>query len=164
MFNSKFGKLKPEEFEEYLKEAIPDGRLVPGNGKSPGFSKEEAMQESKRCMHCDCRKPVHCKLRIYSDEYGADRRKYLSAERKTLSKHFNHENIVYEPEKCIKCGLCVEIAVKDKELTGLSFVGRGFNVKVEVPFSKSLHEGLTKTAVKCAEACPTGAISVKNAN
>ena len=161
MFNSRFGKLKPEEYKEYLKEAIPDGRLTPGSGELQGFSMEEAIQESKRCMHCDCRKPVQCKLRIYSDEYGADRRKYLSGERKTLSKHFNHENIVYEAEKCIKCGLCVEITVKDKELTGLSFVGRGFDVKVDVPFNKTLHEALTKTAAKCAEACPTGAISIK---
>ena len=101
-------------------------------------------------------------MRIYSDEYHADRRKYLSGDRKSIKKYDNHNSIVYEPEKCIKCGLCVEITVNEKELTGLSFVGRGFNVRVDVPFTRSMDEALTKTAAKCANACPTGAISFKN--
>jgi len=162
MFNSKFGKLNAKEFPEYMSEAVDDDRITPGQGGLNGFTTEEAVQEAKRCMHCDCRKPDNCKLRIYSDKYGADRRKYLSGERKLIRKYFNHETIVYEPEKCIKCGLCIDIAREEKELTGLTFVGRGFNVKVDVPFNKTLEKALTKTAGKCAEACPTGAISLKN--
>jgi len=161
-FNSKFGKLFPEEYTEYLKEAVPDDQITPMEGVLSGFNVEEAAKEAARCMHCDCRKPISCKLRIYSDKYGADRRKYLTGDRKLIKKNFNHQTIVYEPEKCIKCGLCVDITRNEKELTGLSFVGKGFDVKIDVPFSKSLNEALTKTANKCAEACPTGAISLKN--
>jgi len=164
LFNSKFGKLLPEEYPEYLVESIPDDRITPNKGTLDGFSIEEAVKEAERCMHCDCRKPHTCKLRIYSDEYGASQRKYKTSERKLIRKYFNHETIVYEPEKCIKCGLCVDITNKEKELTGLTFVGRGFDVKVNVPFSKSLDEALTKTAIKCAEECPTAAISIKNSN
>lgn len=159
-FNSKFGKLSPGEFGEYLKESILLDRMSPERGDLAGYRSDEAGKEAARCMHCDCRKPATCKLRIYADEYKADRKKYLSGERKPVSKQFSHENIVYEEEKCIKCGLCVEITARDKELTGLTFIGRGFDVRIGVPFTRELGEALTRTAEKCARACPTAAISL----
>ncbi len=152
---------KPDEFDEYLKESTKDQRYIPKNGRLDGFTSEEAINEAKRCMHCDCRKIDNCKLRLFSDEYKVDRRTYLSSERKSIKKYNNHESIVYEPEKCIKCGLCVEITKNEKELTGLAFVGRGFDVRIDIPFSRSMNDALTKTAAKCADACPTGAISFR---
>ena len=161
MFNSRFGKLHGAEKNEYLKESVARERTVPQNGKLDGFDKKEAIKEAERCMHCDCRKPVTCKLRQFADEYGADRRRYLPINRKEVTKQFTHDLIIYEPEKCIKCGLCVEITKNNKELTGLTHVGRGFDVKIGVPFSINLSEALAKTAEACANACPTGAISLK---
>lgn len=161
MFNSRFDKLTPAEYAEYLKESIPDGRLTPGKIIIEGFSTEEAMKEASRCLHCDCRKLDNCKLRIYSDAYKIDRKKYVLGDRKVISKHFQHDTVVYEPEKCIKCGLCVDITLQNNELTGLSYIGRGFDVRIDVPFSQSLKEALVNTADKCVEACPTGALSNK---
>lgn len=160
-FNSKFGKLKPEEFEEYLKESVPDNRRNPAKGELPGFEVNEAIAEAKRCLHCDCRKPETCKLRKYSFDYHVERTKYLTGSRNKITKSFTHESIVYEPEKCIKCGLCVEIASSEPKLAGLSYIGRGFTVKIGIPFSTELGEALRKTASACAEACPTGAIAFK---
>ena len=160
-FNSKFGKLQPIEVSEYLKESSAGLRIVPNAGEIKGFSSAEAISEAKRCLHCDCRKPESCKLRQYSAEYEIDRRKYSSGERKLLEKHFQHETVVYEPEKCIKCGLCVDITTGKRELTGLTFIGRGFNLKIDIPFNQTLKEALTKTASDCVEACPTGALSFK---
>ena len=161
MFNSKFGKLFEEEIEEYKKETTTDKRIVLENGKLDNLSTEQAIIEAKRCMHCDCRKPHTCKLRIYSDEYKADRKKFLFSKRKSLKKHFHHELIVYEPEKCIRCNLCVEISAKEKDTLGFSSIRRGFDVEISIPFNKSIEELLNKTAEKCAKACPTGAISLK---
>jgi NADPH-dependent glutamate synthase beta subunit-like oxidoreductase len=160
-FNSKFGKLKPEEQQEYLKEASADMRLTPERGHLEGFTQEEAIKEAKRCMHCDCRKPVTCKLRQYADEYQIDRRTYLSDERKTIKIEFNHNLIVYEQEKCIRCGLCIDIVKAEKELVGLAFVGRGFDVRIDIPFNDTMDKAFTKAALLCAESCPTGAISKK---
>lgn len=161
-FNSKFGKLKPEEFAEYLKESVPDNRQIPAKGELPGFDVNEAVAEAKRCLHCDCRKPETCKLRIYSYEYHVERKKYPGEVRNTVKKYYTHESIVFEPEKCIKCGLCVEIATSEPGLAGLSYIGRGFTVKIGTPFSTELVEALQKTASACAEACPTGALAFKN--
>ncbi|MBI9066536.1 MAG: FAD-dependent oxidoreductase [Salinivirgaceae bacterium] len=160
MFNSKFGKLQTEEYSEYLKEAISDNRFEPDK-ELDGFANEMAIEEAKRCLRCDCRKPKTCKLRIYADEYGAKQKQYQFGERKLVQKIYTHETIVYEVEKCIRCGLCVDITQKEKELTGLTYIGRGFDVRIGIPFNESLQKSLEKTAIKCAESCPTGAISLK---
>jgi NADH dehydrogenase/NADH:ubiquinone oxidoreductase subunit G len=59
---------------------------------------------------------------------------------------------------CIACGLCVQIAERAREPLGLTFIGRGFAVRVGVPFNAPLAEALTRMAAECARACPTGAL------
>ena len=161
MFNSKFGKLFEEEIAEYEKETIPEKRIELPNGKLDNFSNEQAITEAIRCMHCDCRKPTTCKLRIFADEYEADRKKFLFGERKKIKKYFQHNIIVYEPEKCIRCNMCVEITAKEKDTVGFSSIGRGFSVEINMPLNRSISELLNNTAIKCAKECPTGAISLK---
>jgi NADPH-dependent glutamate synthase beta subunit-like oxidoreductase len=161
MFNSKFSKLTEPEFEEYLKESIPDARVELENDKMGDFTIEQAILEAKRCLHCDCRKIDNCKLRIYSDTYEADRKKFDFGERKVIKKFDQHESVIYEPEKCIRCNLCTDITKKNKELTGLSSIGRGFSVEINIPFSQELSKALTDTAIECVESCPTGALAFK---
>ena len=68
-------------------------------------------------------------------------------------------NVIHEPGKCIKCGLCVQITKKAGEELGLTFIGRGFNVRIEPPFDEPLSKGLKKAAKACVEACPTAALA-----
>ncbi len=160
MFNSRFGKLLPEEYAEYMKESVKGDRLEP-EVLSDGFSREQVMEEAKRCLHCDCRDMHHCWLRIYSDEYEADQRRFKSDERLLCTKQDQHDLVIYEPSKCIKCGICVRITEKYKEEFGFTFIGRGFDVVVGIPFNETLGQGLKKVATKAAIACPTGALSLK---
>jgi ferredoxin len=151
MFNSRFGKIREEEVEEYLKESIyPEPDEMP-----------DIIKEASRCMHCDCRKPQTCKLRIFADEYQADRRKFIFGDRKWVQKSMEHELIVYEPEKCIRCNLCVEISEKQKGQLGFTSIGRGFEVRMKAPLNKSMKDIFNQTAIDCANACPTGAIALK---
>lgn len=161
-FNSKFGKLLQEEYTEYLKESVESERIKPEAGDQAGFSLEEVIREAGRCMHCDCRKIDNCKLRNLSEIYVADQKKYVDGERKTITKMLQHHSVVYEPQKCIKCGICVRMTEKHKEKFGLTFIGRGFDVQIGIPFNKELNEALTKTAEMVADACPTGALALKN--
>ncbi|HLB72830.1 MAG TPA: hypothetical protein VJJ98_02320, partial [Sedimentisphaerales bacterium] len=82
--------------------------------------------------------------------------------RRLFSQILDHPSVIYEPGKCIHCGICIQIAANAGEKLGLAFVGRGFDVKVAVPFDRSLAEGLKTAARKCAAACPTGALALKD--
>ncbi|MFA6127937.1 MAG: 2Fe-2S iron-sulfur cluster-binding protein [Bacteroidales bacterium] len=161
MFNSRFGRLMESEAVEYLKESVAGNRIEPALGFAAGMTADEVIAEAARCLHCECRKPETCLLRMYADEYGAEQKRFQGPQRKPVTKQFQHETVVYEPQKCIKCGICVRITALYKEEFGLTFIGRGFDVVIGVPFSESLREGLTHTAEEAANACPTGALAMK---
>lgn len=159
-FNSRFGKLLPDEFAEYMKESVEGKRVEPNDIKA-GFTREQVIEEAKRCLHCDCREIDNCKLRDLSEEYKANQRRFYSTERNKIVKHFQNDAVIYEPAKCIKCGICVQITAEYSEDYGFTFIGRGFDVVIGVPFNKSVKVGLEKVAVEAAEACPTGALTIK---
>ena len=158
LFNSRFGRLLKQEISEYLKESVVADRAKVDELK--GFNMQEAMEEARRCMHCDCRDIENCKLRDLSGRYDANQRRFGGNERREMTKYFAH-NIVYEPLKCIKCGICVRMTSKYNEKFGFSFIGRGFDVVIGVPFNESVQSGLAETSEIVAKACPTGALSIK---
>jgi ferredoxin len=160
-FNTRIGKLSAEEVKKFLPGHSDIPRTNPSQ-KDGGFTDQQALEEAARCLHCDCRKPESCKLRRYSHNYNAKSGQYKN-EHRSFVQFSEHPEIIFEPGKCINCGLCVQIVARVGEKPGLTFVGRGFDVRVAVPFDKSLAEAIkqTKTAEECVNACPTGALVFK---
>jgi len=117
-------------------------------------------QEAARCLQCGCPSAAACKLRLYAGEYRAQAGRFRG-ERRTLEPDLSHAEIIYEPGKCILCGLCLRIAEEAGEARGLCFIGRGFTTRMAVPLDGALAEGLKKSARACAKACPSGALSLK---
>jgi predicted molibdopterin-dependent oxidoreductase YjgC len=144
-----------------MRETDRSCRVAPAGGMAAGFTDAEAGKESMRCMHCDCRKPLSCRLRAYAREYGARQARYKPTERRAFEHIVSHPDIVLEQGKCISCGICIRVAREQGEALGLSFVGRGMATRVRVPFDESLVQGLRKSAGACAEACPTGALAFR---
>ncbi len=159
-FNVTLGRLETEEAARMAVDANERPRLIPSGGEFVGFNDEEAVREALRCMHCDCHGLRDCRLRALSEKLGASPRIYR-AERRRFQRDNTHPAIVFEPGKCVTCGLCVEIARRDQEELGLVFIDRGFNVRTSVPFGATLAEGLQRAAEDCARACPTGAIVLR---
>ena len=167
-FNSRMGKLQEGEVEEFLPSATR-GAFLKNRPPGPpeklfikGFTEPEAIRESSRCFKCDCGKPDSCKLRQYAEEYNAEQRRFKLSTRKTFERIIQHDLVIYEPGKCIKCGICVRITKNAGETFGMTFVNRGIDARVEPPFKEPLSKALKKTAEKCIEACPTGALSWKD--
>ena len=169
--NVKMGQLSDHHkailFAGYQKLTRMSGsKIPPASAKTSfaevecGLSLEEAVKEAARCLDCDCAKKKSCLLRDLSTEYEADTKAY-AGEKPPFERDVTHEEIVYESGKCIKCGRCIAIAEKQKDRLGMTFIGRGFHVKVGVPFGGGLKNALRACALECAEACPTGALSKK---
>jgi ferredoxin len=156
-FSVRIGKLEGPEVAEFVARA----GQAPRSESEAGFSLEEAVEQASRCLHCDCRGLSACKLRRYAALYGADPARFRG-QRRLFRQVDQHSEILYEPGKCISCGLCIQIASARGEPLGLSFVGRGFDVRVGVPFNRSLEEALSKVAAECVAACPTAALAFKD--
>ena len=157
VFSTSFGRLKKEELEMFpaiAKEAPP---ISPSGGAQGGFTPAEAAKEATRCLHCDCRKQSECALRKYAIEFNARPGRFRGTRRK-FERPLLFEDLIYEPGKCISCGLCIQITAGASEALGLSFRGRGFDVRVAVPFDRPLEEALLGAAAECVDACPTGAL------
>jgi len=159
-FASRMGKVSEDELGLFLAGASDAPPREPASSHG-GFNSTEALEQSARCLHCDCRALETCKLKRYSELYGADPNRFKE-DRAEFRQDSRHSLLIYEPGKCINCGLCIEIASAAGEPLGLSFVGRGFNVRVGVPFDKPLEEALSRVAAKVAEACPTAALALKS--
>jgi len=161
LYSTHIGKLQNGEMEKFLAEAADIPRLEPKKKSNGGFTPDQAHNESSRCLHCDCRKPDTCKLRQYSQQYHAQTNRY-KAPRRTFEQLRQHADIIFEPGKCIACGICIQITARHREDFGLTFIGRGFDVRVKVPLNQNLDQALKKTAAQCVNACPTGALAFKN--
>lgn len=159
-FNSRMGRLEPTELAQMVGPAGTGDRIQPLD-RHKGLVEGQGRNEAMRCLHCDCRKAASCKLRVYAQEYGAKATQYRG-KRRPFVRLDEHTDLVYEPGKCISCGICVRITKKRQEKLGLTFIGRGFDVKVAVPFNQSIKEGLTITAHEVVKACPTGALAFKD--
>jgi predicted molibdopterin-dependent oxidoreductase YjgC len=160
-FNSIVGRLSDDEKATVLEQAAGHGRVEPADPDA-GFSAEEAKREAPRCLHCDCRKPESCQLRACAEAYGAKQSRYKAMERKPLQIMHQHPDVVYEPGKCIKCGICVKITERSGEPLGMAFLCRGYDSTVGVPFGETLDKGLTGAAAECVRSCPTGALAQRS--
>jgi len=155
-FSSVMGRLDPGELRQFLRSASSTGKVSPCD-RCVGHSREEAALESSRCLHCDCRSSGNCVLQHWAWVYGADANRFRT-ERRTFEQHLQPGGIIFEPGKCILCGICVKLTEMAAEPLGLTFIDRGFDVKVGVPFDREIEAGLQKVAAECVEHCPTGAL------
>ncbi|UCF96699.1 MAG: (2Fe-2S)-binding protein [Spirochaetaceae bacterium] len=166
-FQSHIGRLLEGEVLEFLKGAADIPRIDAGESSGPPagtseaaavYGQAEAAAEASRCFQCDCGKKDTCRLRLYAEQYGVRQRAFSVGERRRFERILQHPEVGYEPGKCIKCGICVRITAVEKEQVGLSFLNRGYDLRIGVPFGDLLSRALEHSAQACVIACPTGAL------
>jgi len=157
-FSSRMGKIDEPEWPELMIVAADAPQQERLGGVSNPSSLAIITEQADRCLACGCQGHDNCRLERYAAQYGADPGRF-QGQRRHFEQVGRHSSVLFEPGKCINCALCIQIAQRAGEPLGLTFVGRGFDVRVAVPFNKSMEEALGKVAAQCVAACPTAALS-----
>lgn len=157
-YSVRLGKLTAEELAQWTAQASPAERSDWSEAGLLGMDQlEKAQEQARRCLQCDCSDVPTCKLRRYADQYGADPNRFRT-DRPPWSPPERDGPWVYEQGKCLRCGLCIEVATAAGAPMGLAFYGRGFDVRIAPPFDRPLSEALGRAAQACVSACPTAAL------
>ncbi len=163
-FNCSLGRLRDDnEKQQLLAGASAADQPVSAKTAEASDSAEVAAEEARRCLHCDCRKADTCRLRRAADEMAMPRPKN-AATRHALEIVRTEVGLLFQPGKCIQCGRCIEITETEGEPVGLTWLGRGFDVRVSPPPGYCWSEALQNTTEQCAEACPTAALTPIHGN
>jgi ferredoxin len=154
IFTSTIPRLSEEEHVEITKGS--------NAALSPAELTGEAGRAAGRCWHCDCRAATDCRLRNVSAAYGVEVNAFAGPHRRRFQFVRQPAGVIFEPGKCISCGICVEIAAKERVPLGLTFIGRGFDLKISVPLNGRLADSLERVAEDSVKHCPTGALAFED--
>lgn len=155
-FDSRIGKLDHGEMDEFLKTCGVSGKKDAENNGG-----KNSKPEVERCFCCDCTAKNECKLRDLADSVRADRKAYKPEQRSRVER-IADDAVIYEPGKCIRCGICVRKSRDVNGQPGLAFSGRGYETRIVAPAGFTMGSAIRQNAVECIRACPTGALYLRN--
>lgn len=113
----------------------------------------------KDCTTCE--RNGSCKLQTLAYQLGVDKSRFVPTI-KNRPVDESSPSVVRDPNKCILCGDCVRVCEEVQGLGVLDFQYRGASATVGPAFGKPIAEVDCAGCGQCVQACPTGALSVKN--
>jgi len=125
----------------------------------------ELMLSEHRLACASCDVLGDCKLQQYAYRYNVNEGRYGQAVRKPPRSNYTtgNEAIIYDPDKCIRCGRCIQICEQVQAVSALTFRGRGAEIEVSTAFDVPLNQSVCELCGNCISTCPTGALYERSA-
>ncbi len=167
-FLSKKDNFKTQQKDEYLgryqKQLREEMPVLDANARDNfhevelGYTEEQALAETDRCLECGCVAYFDCDLKKHADSYDCDQQRF-AGEHKEYHVNFNHPYIEIDNNKCILCSRCVRICKEVVGANALTLLKRGFETYVAPAVGSNLAQTTCESCGLCLSACPTGALS-----
>ncbi|WP_116871846.1 formate dehydrogenase subunit alpha [Vibrio splendidus] len=170
-----------------MPELTPEQREQSFEEVETGFDNADAIAEAARCLECGCQANTNCVLRDYSTKYKATQthpeykidiasneswqairteEAKVGSTRQKFAVDNSSEFIIFDANRCISCGQCIQ-ACREQNVHGvLSFMNQADGKPASRPECRP-NFGVNQTLMgdsncvqcgSCIQACPTGAM------
>ena len=152
---------KPENYDRREQRLIPiEERKTTFKEVAKSYTAEELAEEGKRCYECSCTDKHDCKLKSYSELLHCSP-DLIKGEKIEIKYDARHPEIILDPGKCIKCGVCIKLSKEIVNNQILTFKFRGFSTTIGTALDAAVDSPLEELKLY-VENCPTGALAIKN--
>ncbi len=135
-----------------------------------GFSNEDAIREAERCLECGCQANTDCKLRDFATEYKVEETEIDLTSCQKFAVDNTSEFIVFDANRCISCGQCVDTCSNQAVHGVLSFLKNEDGTSANRPECRpgfdlgddkryGMGDSNCVQCGACVQVCPTGALT-----
>jgi len=105
-----------------------------------------------------CARNMKCELQDLANTLGIDENRFPSV-LKPQEVDDHNPSIYRNPNRCIKCGRCIEVCKEVEGTHVLEYMGRSHDMKVSPKYGKYLSDEDCTFCGQCASVCPVAAIT-----
>ena len=111
------------------------------------------------CLKCP--RNQQCELQRLAAEFGV-RETPFPKQLNGLEEDTSSTSIILHPERCVKCGRCVQVCQQMQGVHAIEFLGRGEHTRIAPAADVKLGDSPCIRCGQCSAHCPVGAIYERN--
>jgi len=111
------------------------------------------------CLQCV--RNTKCELQRLAKELSVEETSFISAGH-SFEIEDQHPAIVRDPNKCIKCGRCVEVCQDVQQVSAINTAHRSAEFEIGTPYHQKLDQTTCVSCGQCIAVCPVGALYEKD--